>query len=178
MKTAILLLSLLAASLTRAGGVQAPLIEVEDGDTLLVELDGRPTRIQLAGIDAPEDKPNPKFNLDLKRTGLPAEALLALGRAATLHLRQLAPPGSSLVLEGDLTKKDRYGRIAVTVRAAKGQALNERMVADGYARALGPAYQALQKEARKNHRGLWGSHPEATGAWAAPLHPRPAPRPI
>ncbi len=178
MKIAILLLGLLAMPLAWAGGVQVPLVEVEDGDTLLVMLNGAPTRIQLAGIDAPEDKPNPKFNLDLRRTGLPAEKLLALGRAATLYLRKLAPPGSTLTLDGDLHKKDRYGRIVLTVRTADGRSLNERMVADGYARALGPAYLALQKEAQQNHRGLWGSHPDATRAWAAPIHPRPAPRPI
>ncbi len=166
MKTAILLLGLLAMPLARAGGVQAPLIEVEDGDTLLVMLNGAPTRIQLAGIDAPEDRPNPKFNLDRKRTRLPAETLLELGRKATLHLRELAPPGSTLILEGDLHEKDKYGRIAATVRTTDGRALNERMVADGFARASGqPAYQPLQEQAVKEKRGLWGSDPEAAHAW-------------
>ncbi len=166
MKTITLLLIFLTAPLAWAGGVQAPLIDVEDGDTLLVMLNGLPTRIQLAGIDAPEDRPNPKFNLDRKRTGLPAETLLELGRKATLHLRELAPPGSTLFLEGDLHKKDKYGRIAVTVRTAEGRSINEQMVADGYARALGhPTYLPLQEKAMRTGRGLWGTAPQAARKW-------------
>jgi len=167
LKTLILTLALFAAAGIRAETIQAPLMEVEDGDTLLVMLEGEPTRIQLAGIDAPEDRPNPKFNLDLKRTGLPAETLLALGRSATLHLRELAPPGTTLQLEGDLHQRDKYGRIALEVKRPDGRSLNEAMVADGYARALhAPAYVPLQEEAMKSGKGIWGQAPKTARKWA------------
>jgi len=167
LKTLILTLFLLVAAGARSEALEVRVVEVEDGDTLLVMLKGEPTRIQLAGIDAPEDRPNPKFNLDLKRTGLPAETLLALGRHATAHLRGLAPPGTTVVLAGDLAARDKYGRIALEVKLPDGRSLNEAMVADGYARALhAPAYVPLQEEAMKSGKGIWGQAPEAARKWA------------
>ncbi len=167
MKTLLLTLFLLAAAGARSETLEVRVVEVEDGDTLLVMLEGKPARIQLAGIDAPEDRPNPKFNLDLKRTGLPAEALLELGRHATAHLRGLAPPGTTVVLEGDLAARDKYGRIALEVKLTDGRSLNEAMVADGYARALhAPAYTPLQEEAMKSGKGIWGEAPETARKWA------------
>jgi len=162
-----LLALLLAAANAAAATLEAPLIDVEDGDTLLVMLEGKPTRIQLAGIDAPEESPNPKFNLDRKRTGLPTETLLDLGRRATLHLRELAPPGTALVLTGDPRARDRYGRIVMEVKRGDGLSLNAAMVRDGFARALhAPAYLPLQKEAMKAGKGIWGAAPEAARKWA------------
>ncbi len=169
MKPLILTLFLLAAAGAWSETLEVRVMEVEDGDTLLVMLEGKPARVQLAGIDAPEDRPNPKFNLDLKRTGLPAETLLELGRSATGHLRELAPPGATVVLEGDLAARDQYGRIALEVKRPDGRSLNEAMVADGYARALhAPAYVPLQEEAMKSGKGIWGEMPEAARRWAAP----------
>lgn len=169
MKTLILTFFLLVAAGARSEALEVRVVEVEDGDTLLVMLEGKPARIQLAGIDAPEDRPNPKFNLDLKRTGLPAETLLELGRHATAHLRGLAPPGTTVLLEGDLAARDKYGRIALEVKLPDGRSLNEAMVADGYARALhAPAYVPLQEEAVKSGRGIWGEAPDAARSWAKP----------
>ncbi len=158
-----------------AAGRVYPVIEVEDGDTLVVEIGGAPKRIQLAAIDAPEAVPNPKFQHDLERTRLPREVLLALGRAATAHLKTRVRPGDHLVLEGDLNKKDRYGRIAVQVFDADGRSLNEVMVADGFARmysrtpvesALGERLMAAQAQALAAGRGLWGRYAAAARAWA------------
>jgi len=147
---------------------------VEDGDTILVEIDGKPRRLQLQGIDAPEDVDNPKLQRDRERTGLSDEALLILGQEATRHLHGLIAPKDPVRLEGNLKKRDRYGRTPVTAYGRNGLSLNEQMVADGYALImmrypLDPAFKerlvAEQERARTHRRGLWGTHSEAMQAW-------------
>jgi len=148
---------------------------VEDGDTILVEIAGKPRRLQLQGIDAPEDVANPKQQRDRERTGLSEEILLTLGREATRHLRGLIEPKDPVRLEGNLKKRDRYGRTPVTAYGRNGLSLNEQMVADGYALImtrypLDPAFKerltAEQVQARARKRGLWGEYPEAMQQWS------------
>ncbi len=148
---------------------------VEDGDTLLVELDGRAQRLQLLGIDAPEDVANPKLHRDQKRTGLDADDLLAIGRAATRHLESLTPPGQQVFLEGDLEKRDKYGRVPVIASSSDGRVINEAMVEDGYAVVLDryplqdefrDRLERHEKTAVAQGRGLWGTHRAAAMSWS------------
>lgn len=148
---------------------------VEDGDTLIVEISGEKARLQLTGIDAPEDVMNPKLQKDMERTGLDAGTLLQLGQAATAHLASLVPVGARVTVEGQLEKRDRYGRIPAIVHSASGASVNETMVATGYAVVLGrypmePGLKArlldMQKNAVEQKRGLWGSHPQTTHSWS------------
>ncbi len=55
-----------------------PLLAVEDGDTLVVLIHKQQARIQLIGIDAPEDLTNPTFAKAMERTQLDPNQLLAL----------------------------------------------------------------------------------------------------
>lgn len=151
-----------------------PLVAIEDGDTITVRVEGKIKRLQLAGIDAPEDQANPKLTRDLERTGLPSDTLLALGNAATAHLKQLVSPGDKVQVVGDLAASDRYGRIPVFIYKDK-RSLNELMVADGYAIVLQRTsiaqdikseLTALQLQAQGETRGLWGSHNAATIRWS------------
>lgn len=163
MRTLYLLLLLFTAT---AGAQQ--LIGVEDGDTLVVAIDGREKRVQLAGIDAPEETANPKFRLDLQRTGMGEETLLALGRAATSHLCSLAKEGDRLTLKGDLQQQDKYGRISLEVINSRGNSLNRLMVEQGYARALPDApaeWRQLEQQALARSAGIWGQMPQAARSW-------------
>jgi micrococcal nuclease len=143
-------------------------IRVEDGDTLVVVLDGKEERVQLAGIDAPEDADNPKLKKDLERTGLEQEALLTLGRAATEKLSALVRDSAELRLNLDSENRDRYGRLTATIDTDEGGSLNQAMVADGYAIALPSGdetanadLKTLEQQARQAGRGLWGNSPAA-----------------
>lgn len=151
-----------------------PLLEVEDGDTLLLEIEGKPVRVQLLGIDAPEDTENPKFKLDLEKTELEYEQLKQLGTASTGHLKTLISIGEMLTIQGEVRAVDRYGRVPAIVSNAAGRALPESMVRDGYAIALEPTQQdysygrrldRLERFSRKSNNGLWGSYPEIFRNW-------------
>jgi endonuclease YncB( thermonuclease family) len=142
-------------------------VEVEDGDTIIIKLDGKQTHIQLSGIDAPEDKDNPKLALDIKRTGLEHLALVSLGQAATEHLTKLIQASDQVLIDLEGAEKDRYGRLNLLVKDSQGNSLNETMVKDGYAIGLKTANQTfkdLQEAARTNKLGLWAK-PE-TATWA------------
>ena len=150
-------------------------LDIEDGDTLVVEINGQSERLQLAGIDAPEAGENAKLKRDLGQTGLTLEKLLDLGRAATDHLRSLVKAGDRLRVSGPLDKRDRYGRITALARDSVGRSLSEQMVQDGYAVALrrhAPDGElksqliALEESALAGHKGLWGRQRPDTMAWS------------
>jgi len=166
---------LLAASSVSAETLSLVIEKIEDGDTLVVTLKGKVERLQLQGIDAPEDVDNAKLKRDIKVTGLDSAALLPLGVAATRHLQMLIEPGESLQVSGDLAKRDRYGRILVVAVDTAGHSLNERMVQDGYAvmtrygkieAKLKARLESLESEAIASKRGLWGEASEAALAWS------------
>lgn len=150
-----------------------PVLEIEDADTLLVKLKGETYRVQLPDIDAPESTPNPKLQRDLERTGLAADALLALGQAADAGLRDLLREFQPYAVHLNPQSPDRYGRVPGDLRDGSGRALSTRLVEQGYAVPLpglsGPRAEDLAaalSAARGAGLGLWGSHPDAFGAWA------------
>ena len=153
---------------------------VEDGDTLLVDINGESQRVQLLGIDAPENTLNPKLTLDIEKTELSKDQLLPLGEAAAQHLQGLVPIGSKVSFNADLTKKDRYGRLPAIVMSADGRSLTEAMVQDGYAIPLEQKEQddeaymrrldRLERFSRKSQNGLWGSHAEIVHKWYDRTH--------
>ncbi len=147
---------------------------VKDGDTILVTYSGKQEQLQLLGIDAPEDVPNPKLQRDIKRTKQTQEQLLSIGKLATLHLKKLAAPGTAILVEANMVRRDRYGRIPATVRNSEGRNLSSAMVEDGYAVVMGSYpfnaelkshMQQQQEMAINNRMGLWGSNTETTKAW-------------
>jgi endonuclease YncB( thermonuclease family) len=73
---------------------RAAVLRVVDGDTVILLVRGRPVRVRLIGVDAPETW--------YRRDCLGAEAARAL--------RVLLPPGSPVRAAGDREAADRYGR--------------------------------------------------------------------
>lgn len=149
-------------------------IQVEDGDTIIVLIGSDSYRIQLAGIDAPEDTENPKLNVDIKRTKLEKQDLLDMGMLATRHLRFLVSQNRPFKLHFDPAKKDRYGRIPGDIVTAGRLSLSELMLSDGFAivtthstsNELIKQLQPLQSKARSEKKGLWGNNSVASDAWA------------
>lgn len=169
-----LALQLLCSGSLSADPVEMTVVKVEDGDTLLVTIDGLKKRVQLAGIDAPESVSNPKLTRDSQRTGLAPEQLLPLGRAATEHLQDLVRPGDKVRTSDTPAPPDRYGRIPAVITGRGDRSLSAAMIEGGYAIALdGPALEEslaselkrLEEAAVSEGRGLWGSHAETALKW-------------
>jgi endonuclease YncB( thermonuclease family) len=126
--------------------VRGQVIEVVDGDTLTLLIDGQTFCCRLKGIDAPE----------LKQP-FGREAGVALHRACFGKVVQAEGHG-----EGH------YGRQLVVIKLGRRN-LNQEMIAKGLAwqfRPLGADKQlvAAEQRARQRRRGLWAS-PEPVKPW-------------
>ncbi len=172
--TSILLLLLTLSTRTSQAEPSLLVVGIEDGDTLVVEIDGKTERLQLAGIDAPEAVENAKLRHDINRSGLPQARLLQLGQLATEHLATLVTKGGFLQLIDPLGIKDRYGRIEALVISKGPLSLSAQMVKDGFAIALrhhapnSPLKSQLiklEQQAIEQQKGLWGSARSEAFAW-------------
>jgi Staphylococcal nuclease homologue len=73
--------------------------------------------------------------------------------------------GKTVDLEFDVQQRDKYGRLLAYVRTVDGTHVNAELVSRGYAGAAtfppnvryAEYYRALERQARAQNRGLWGS---------------------
>lgn len=154
----------LSGSPSPAGLEEALVINVVDGDTIDVVIDGREFRVRYIGIDTPE-------TVDPRR---PVECF---GREASQQNRELVE-GKTIGLEKDVSETDRFGRLLRYVWV-NGEMVNARLVEEGYATASvfppdvrhAELFAALEADARSQGRGLWGeacATPEASSAAGGP----------
>ncbi len=121
----------------------ARVVNVVDGDTVDIALDGREVRLRYIGIDTPErDEP--------------------FYRAATAANRALVGR-RTVYLEKDVSETDRYGRLLRYVYTPDGRLVNEILVAEGHAHAATfppdvrhtARLQAAQQRAQEAGLGMW-----------------------
>ncbi len=126
---------------------EARVIEVNDGDTVTLQLNGGVFRTRLIGIDAPELGQEP------------------WGRIAKERLITIIKETDGKVsVETDVEKYDKYDRLLAYLWSKKKMLINESMLLDGYAVlfTIQPNtrfYGRLKKAeagARKNAVGIWG----------------------
>jgi micrococcal nuclease len=127
-------------------------VEVVDGDTIAVDINGEKIKVRLIGINSPE-------------TVDPRKRVECFGKEASAAAKNLLS-GKKVRLEADPSQMDRdkYGRLLRYVFLEDGTNVNELLVARGYAYEytydLPYKYQkefrAAQKFAEANKRGLWG----------------------
>jgi micrococcal nuclease len=154
-----------------AAGRYATVVEVLDGDTIVVERGSRRERVRLIGIDAPEAHDSPKLDRLVAR-GHDRVRVLALGRASAAFARRRLS-GARVRLELDVEPRDRYGRLLAYVWLDDGTLVNATLLEAGQARLLTippnvryvDRFVPLEREARRARRGLWGAAPtRAPGA--------------
>jgi micrococcal nuclease len=80
------------------GDGRATVTSVVDGDTIDVEIGGRPERVRLIGIDTPETK----------KPNSPVECF---GPEASAFTASLLPTGTEVLIERDIVGRDDYGRL-------------------------------------------------------------------
>ena len=128
-------------------------VEVIDGDTLIVRSGSDDVIVRLLGIDTPE----------VAHHGNPDECG---GPEAAVRLAQMVPPGTSVQLARDTETRDAYGRLlAYVIRSADGVVVNVQLAVEGHAtplviapnRALADPIAAAVADARRAGLGIWGT---------------------
>lgn len=126
-------------------------IEVIDGDTVCLDIDGRKTKVRLIGIDAPESvHPDESKNTEE-------------GKKASKYLFDLLD-SRDVFLTLDVSEKDSYGRLLGYLWLEDGAMVNLKIVEDGYAVTMtvppdvkyADAFAEAEKKARNEGCGLWG----------------------
>ena len=123
----------------------------EDGDTIIVDMNGTLERIRFIGVDTPE-------------TQDPRKAIQCYGKAASAHTKQTIGTSKVRLVSGpDNTNRDRYGRLLRYVYLPNGRFINAELVNLGYGFAYTgfpfskiDEFKSYQQDARKFNRGLWG----------------------
>lgn len=138
------------------GGAQTSaepvVVEVVDGDTLVVRVAGASETVRLLGVDTPETKH-------------PTKPVECFGPEAAAFTASVLPPGTPVRLERDVEERDRFGRLLAHVHRADGAFVNLELVARGYASTLvippNAAHRrelgAAERSARAAGLGLWGA---------------------
>ena len=141
-------------SASSQGDESVRVVRVVDGDTIIVEIDGREERLRYIGVDTPESvQPN-----------TPVECF---GREASAENARLVE-GKQVALERDISNRDRYDRLlryVYVVENGERIFVNQALVANGFAFAstfppdvkYEETLRAAQREARAEGRGLWGA---------------------
>ena len=126
--------------------------KVVDGDTFWVDNGTeKGMKIRLIGIDAPESR-----NAFNKRVGY-------YGKESTAYMKQLLQ-GKRVRLVSDVDSLDQFGRTLAYVYLEDGTFVNAELIKGGYAVLMtippnvrfAEDFIALQREARRKNRGLWG----------------------
>lgn len=122
---------------------------VVDGDTFVINYNGKDEKVRLIGVDTPESvKPNS-----------PVEHY---GKEASNFTKKLIN-NQYVKLEFDVQQRDKYGRLLAYVYLKDNRMLNKILLEEGYACIMtippnvkyADEFLKLQKTARENKKGLW-----------------------
>lgn len=138
-------------------------VHIVDGDTLTIRHNGRPEKIRLIGIDAPESKINNKTKKDAARGNGDIDTITKMGMEATRFVKTIIKPGDPIIIEFDKQTRDKYGRLLGYIYLSSGKMLNEEIIKAGYAHLLTyppnvkyqDRFRKAFREAREKNRGLW-----------------------
>jgi micrococcal nuclease len=129
---------------------------VDDGDTIVVDMNSTEEKVRMIGVDTPETKD-------------PRKPVQCFGHAAAEFTKNLI--GDNPVrLEADPTNtnRDRYDRLLRYVYLPDGRLVNAEIIRAGYGFAYVSfpvqkleEFRSLEREAREQNRGLWaGCEPQ------------------
>jgi micrococcal nuclease len=134
-------------------GAEVLVTRVVDGDTAVMTLDGRETRVRFIGIDTPESV-------------APDQPVECFGKEASAYTTSRIE-GRTVRLEFDVERTDQYDRTLAYVWIGD-ELFNETLLAEGYALVTTyppnvkyvDRFVAAQRDAREAGRGLWGACPD------------------
>ena len=132
----------------------ATVVSVTDGDTIKVKFsNGKIETVRLLLIDTPETKH-------------PNKPVQPCGPEAAEFTKRMLPAGTTVKLEYDKDKRDKYDRLLAYVYV-NGKSVNEALLAAGLAKVTvyepndkyEDKYRAIEDEAKKEKKGIWSDNP-------------------
>jgi len=141
-------------------------IRADDGDTIVVSMNGSEEKVRFIGVDTPE-------------THDPRKPVQCYGKAASAYTNQRID-NQSVRLETDplSTNRDRYNRLLRYVYLPDGTLLNKDIIEQGYGFAYlsfpltkAEEFRQAQTSAREANRGLWAycnPVPNEYGSFSSP----------
>lgn len=141
--------ALLAGCGSNPASIDAKVVRVVDGDTIVVETSDGRERVRYIGVDTPESvKPNTPVQCWAKK-------------ASALNHRLVA--GQTITLKFDRERRDRYGRLLAYPIRPDGLDVGAELVRQGAARTLSISpntshagmLSELQAEAQRKGIGMW-----------------------
>ena len=109
-----------SSGVTTENEVLITILNVIDGDTVDIDIDGNTERVRLIGVNTPETKH-------------PTKPIECFGPEASAYLTQLLPKGTHVRIERDIEARDRYGRMLLYLyRASDNLFINLDLVLRGY----------------------------------------------
>lgn len=126
-----------------AEGERVRVVEVLDGDTLVVRADGNDLRIRILGIDCPESSVNPKCRRQGRQGGPGCEEQIPEGKDATARARELVED-EVVRLESEEGNghfgRGGYDRILAYVRTENGRDFGRVLISEGLCYDYGDKY--------------------------------------
>lgn len=149
---------------------EVQVLRMVDGDTAEVMYKGKKEKVRFIGCNTPETKH-------------PTKGIEKYGKEAYAYSKKRLE-GQTVHLEFDVEQRDKYGRLLPYVWLGE-EMFNRTLIKEGYAQVMtiqpnvryADEFVMLQKEARENNRGLWGSENEQPKTPANPPTGKPAPAP-
>lgn len=133
----------------------ARVVDVVDGDTVVLRINNHTETVRLIGIDTPE-------------TVHPTKPVECFGPEASTYLDSLLPRDTKVRISRDVEARDYYDRLLLYVfRESDNLFINQHMVETGHAVAypfapnttFARTFAAMSHDARAAKVGLWGTCP-------------------
>lgn len=137
--------------------IKATVVRVVDGDTYVVDIDGVETKVRLIGIDTPESVASQEY---LDKTG---KENTQEGKDISDYMKNLLPAETTLYLEFDVEKYDKYDRVLAYAYFEDGEMIQEHLLKNGFAKvmtiepnvAYSERFVELEQKAMEEGVGLW-----------------------
>lgn len=124
----------------------------DDGDTIIVDMNGTQETIRFIGVDTPE-------------THKPKTPVQCYGPEASTYTKRLIG-GQRVRLQADPlnTNRDRYGRLLRYVYLPDGTLVEQKLISEGYGFAYtyfpfskADEFKTLEQQAKTQSKGLWAA---------------------
>lgn len=135
---------------TESNRFKVDLIQVTDGDTIKVKVNGKEESVRFLLVDTPE-------------TNHPRLGKQPMGEEAKQFTENMLENAKVIELEKDVSERDKYGRFLAYVYA-DGKSVQEELLQNGLARVAYvyqpnvkyvDTYRKIQEEAQKKGVGIW-----------------------